>query len=80
MKSERKVEVTGRFAATAPNGEEALVVERTELMRVQELSGRWSEWLPGTRSFNWGGIRLNLREDGDWETAEYEPRRLTRRR
>lgn len=79
-RQEQKVELTGRYLAATPSGEQVTVEERTEFLRIQELSGAWSPWLPTTTRFTWGRIPLNPREDGGWETAEYEPRRLTRLR
>lgn len=79
-RQEQKVELTGRFAATLPDGQAVVVTEHTEYLRVQELSGIWSPWLAGARRFRMGTVALNLLEDGDWETAEYAPRRVTRQR
>lgn len=79
-RQEQKVELTGRFAATLPDGQAVVVTEHTEWMRLQEWAGTWTPWLPGARQFRLGKIPLNLLEDGDWETAEHAPRRVTRQR
>jgi hypothetical protein len=74
-----KEELTARIEAETSAGEPATLIERTRFFRVRELNGSWSPWQQGERRYTWGHIPVNPREGGDWETAEYEPRRLTRR-
>lgn len=74
-----KEEKTARIEATTADGEPAHLTEHTRFFRVREWGGNWSPWQQGERRYTWGSIPVNPREDGDWETAEYEPRRLTRR-
>lgn len=67
-----------RHRVMTPDGQESLVEATTTFMRVQYLDLSWSEWQQEVTRFKWGRMPVNLREDGDWETAELQPRRLTR--
>lgn len=75
---ERKTELTARIAAATSDGERATISEHTDFIREQLHDQSWTPWLPSTKRYKWGAIAVNPREDGSWETAEYEPRRLTR--
>lgn len=76
-KQERRTDVE-HLRALAPGGAEATVTAAITQLRVQYLDATWSEWQVESINFNWGRIPLNLLEDGDWETVEPSPRRLTR--
>lgn len=75
---QKKMEITARVAVLEPNGQPGTVVEHTEFIREQLVDGSWTPWLQSTRRFMWGRMQVNPREDGNWETPEYEPRQLTR--
>lgn len=65
-------------AATA-DGRRVEVIEKADEFRVWEpFAQAWSDWSPGARSFHWGSIELSLLEDGNWETTQGPPQRLTR--
>ena len=79
MRTERKTERTDIHKATAPDGTPADIVETTTFMRLQYMDLTHSEWQVEVVRLTWGRIPVNPREDGDWETAEPWPRRLSRR-
>lgn len=74
-----KEELTARIDAMTSAGDPATLTEHTRFFRVREWDGSWSPWQPADRRYAWRSIPVNPREDGNWETAEYEPRLLTRR-
>jgi hypothetical protein len=74
---ERKVE-TESIRITEPGGGTGFVKKETTVMRTQYTDGSWTAWMPEATRYRWNGRSVNLREDGDWETVEEEPRRLTR--
>lgn len=78
-KTENK-SMTLRHPVIAPDGSEDTVAEHATASRTEYLDGSWSEWRRGVSTFRWRGMRVNLREDGDWETVETQPRRLIRQR
>lgn len=58
-KQERKTERTRQLRATAPDGSEVTIDERTAFVRAQYSDG-WSNWTPDTRTFWLGMEKLSV--------------------
>lgn len=71
-RQERKVEPTARLRATAEDGREVTLEQRTEFLRTQYADGTWSNWIPGLRTFWLGTERLGVLDACTLRTARGE--------